>query len=60
MDEPVTVTCLHFTGTVGPVRFTNGKASTADPAMVAYFTERPELFTVHRPEPAQDHDELEV
>lgn len=42
----------HFTGHVGPVRFTNGHAETDDPEMVAYFQADPDRYAVD----PQDHE----
>jgi hypothetical protein len=36
----------HFTGHVGPVRFVNGHAETADPELVDYFRALPDTYDV--------------
>jgi len=44
----------HFTGHVGPVRFTKGVATTHDADMVAYFRADPDRYDVETDELAHD------
>lgn len=50
----------HFTGHVGPVRFTNGHGETDDPEVAAWFADRPDEYDVTLDgEPYVTEDELQ-
>lgn len=60
----------HFTGHIGPVRFTNGEAQTDDPDMLAYFAEDPDTYDVREadnqppvlhpdPDDLEDHPDID-
>lgn len=50
----------HFTGHVGPVRFTNGHAETDDPELVAYFEADPDRYVVTITDEQADADEADT